>query len=447
MAVWHPNTQMSEWAGLPEVASAHGMWLRLSDGSRLLDGVASMWCNVWGHSEPRLVRALASQARVLQHAPLFNLTHRPAEELARGIVSFSPGMERVFYSDNGSSAVEVALKMALQHAQASGTGARRIASLENGYHGDTAGAMSAGFMPGFFARYRGLAFRAVRLPSPDGYRTPRSMTHADHAQRCLEKAEARLSRGDVAALVMESGAQVAGGARVYPPRFQRSLGRICRRNGVLLIVDEVATGLGRLGSMAEYHAQGCRPDIACYGKMLAGGYATIAATAATGRIYRAFLGAFGDKRHLFHGHTFTGNPLAAALAVENLAMYRERRLLRHVRGMASELARLAGGLRGIPLVGDVRCAGLLAGIELVRDRARKAPVEPPVSANRIIFEAGRRRGVYLRTLGSVVLLVPPLAMGPGDLRTLVERAGGAISDAAPALLGRVDARRYLRGRG
>ncbi|ABK77612.1 adenosylmethionine-8-amino-7-oxononanoate aminotransferase [Cenarchaeum symbiosum A] len=423
--VWHPNTQMGEWDEFGEIVQGRGMHLIDKKGRKLLDGVASMWCNVWGHSRPELVRAITRQAARLQHSPLFNLTNGPAEELARMLIETIPGMHRVFYSDNGSTAMEVAFKMAIQYWSNEGdSGRNRIAALSNGYHGDTFGAMSVGYMPGFFGAFKGQLFPAVRFDAPGGREAPGGPTDKEIEEECLGNMEERFADGTIAALAMESGAQVAGGVRIYPRGFQRRVSRICKRHGVLLILDEVATGLGRLGSMAEYEAQGGRPDIAAYGKMLTGGYLTMSATLATKKVYDSFLGGYDENRHLFHGHTYTGNPLAAAAAIENLRMYKRRNLLDKVAKGARVLGGYTEEISGMGRVSDVRHAGMLMGIELSRGAPKGGP-----STNKIIFEAGRRNGVYLRTLGDVVMLVPPLAMGPADLRRLVEGTVRAVREA------------------
>ena len=445
--VWHPNTQMGEWDSFDEIKSAKGVWLTDSRGNRMIDAVASMWCNVWGHSDPQLVGAIAEQSRVLQHSSMFNLTNGPAEALAGELVGMSPGMHRVFYSDNGSSAMEVAIKIAIQYWQNSGERGRTgIAALENGYHGDTFGAMSVGYVPEFFGAYRSKLFGAARFPVPNGYRLPRGMTLSDREGQCLEAMERRLSgrdggggggsssSGEIAALVMESGAQVAGGVLIYPEGFQGRVARICRRHGVLLVLDEVATGLGRLGSMVEYERQGSVPDIVAYGKMLTGGYLTMAATLASKGVYDAFLGDFDDRRHLFHGHTYTGNPIAAAVAVKNLEMYRARRLIERIRETSRVFEEFYGRISEIGIVGDVRHRGMLMGIELVSDRRSKTPLRAAnASLNRVFFEEGKRQGVYLRTLGNTVMLVPPLAIGRGELEMLLDRAARTIRAVADSL--------------
>ncbi len=416
--VWHPNTQMAEWDRFHSIERGEGMWLVDANGHRMLDAVASMWCNVWGHSEPELVSALASQAARLQHAPLFNLTHPPAEALAGHVLEVCPGMDGVFYSDNGSTATEAAFKMAVQYWNNQGASERlRIAGLEGGYHGDTLGAMAAGYSDAFFGRYEAMTPRGVTL------RMPRPGGGPEEWDACVQDAAATLEEDQtLAALVMESGAQVAGGARIYPDGFQREITRLCRKNDVLVICDEVATGLGRLGAMAEYSRQGAAPDIAAYGKMLTGGYLPLAATLATGRVREAFLGGYDDNMHLFHGHTYTGNPLAAAVACRNLELYAERRLIRRVRRTSKLLEELLAGAGEMDAVAGVSRGGLLAGIRL--------DWEPPAgrSANHVIYHAGRKNGVYLRTLGSTVLLVPPLAVGGDELAMMVSRVLNTVRD-------------------
>ena len=418
--VWHPNTQMSEWDGWDRIVRGEGMWLVDSEGRRMMDAVASMWCNVWGHSEPQLIEALVRQAETLQHSPLFNLTHEPAERLAGYLVDICAEMEGVFYSDNGSTAMEAAFKMAVQYWSNQGSPEKsRLVGLQNGYHGDTLGAMSVGYSQGFFGRFEGMVAGYDQMAMPPAGAEPESW------DRCVEEMAGRLEGdGTLAALVMESGAQVAGGAIIYPDGFQRRVSEICRRTETLLVADEVATGLGRLGGMAEYVRQSSKPDIVAYGKMLTGGYLPMAATLATGRIQEAFLGRFEDGRHLFHGHTFTGNPLAAAVAARNLELYGERRLIDKVGRTSRAFEELLGDVRAVGIVKEVRHSGMLAGIVL--DESWSPP--GGVSANRFIYQAGRQNGVYLRTLGNIILVVPPLAISEEDLAEMISRVVATICD-------------------
>ncbi|MDH3853853.1 MAG: aminotransferase class III-fold pyridoxal phosphate-dependent enzyme, partial [Nitrosopumilus sp.] len=292
---------MKEWESFDKITKGKGVWLIDSRGNKMIDAVASMWCNVWGHSNLQLITAITEQTKKLQHSPLFNLTNEPAEKLANTLVKISPKMHKVFYSDNGSSAMEIAIKMALQYWKNIGNEKKtEIATLENGYHGDTFGAMSVGYVPEFFGKFKKQLFSTIQFPVPNKYRIPKGFTFTDYQNHCLEKIESKFSKNNnIAAFVMESGAQVAGGVIIYPKGFQSKISQICKKYDVLFVLDEIATGFGRLGSMTQYEEQKSIPDIVAYGKMLTGGYLTMAATLANKKIYDSFLGEFNDRAHLF----------------------------------------------------------------------------------------------------------------------------------------------------
>jgi adenosylmethionine-8-amino-7-oxononanoate aminotransferase len=332
---------MKEWPHFDIIVKGKGMWLYDSKGKILLDGVASMWCNVWGHSKNELVNAMIVQTRKLQHSSLFNLTNDKAEELARNLVSLSPNMDRVFYSDDGSTAMEISAKIALQYWYNKGKKKKtKFASLENGYHGDTVGAMSLGYVPSFFSRYKPMIFPVIRSPSPASYRIPHGFTYEGYQEFCLEKIERTLSKNDnIAAFVMESGAQIAGGVTIYPPGFQKKIAKLCKKYDTLFVLDEIATGFGRLGSMIEYQSQDSIPDIVSFGKMLTGGYLPLAVTLVSKRVYDAFLGSTEEMKHFFHGHTFTGNPLACATAITNLALYKKQNLISKIKKSSIQISK------------------------------------------------------------------------------------------------------------
>ena len=429
--VWHPNTQMREWDSFNEIVKAKGMWLTDSDGNSLLDGVASMWCNVWGHSKPELVNAITKQSKKLQHSSMFNLTNEPAEKLAENLVKISPGMHRVFYSDNGSSAMEIAFKMALQYWNNSGEKKKtKIVTLENGYHGDTFGAMAVGYVPEFFGKFKKQLFPTIQIPVPNKYRIPNGHSYLDYQNFCIDMIEKQFTKDDkIAAFVMESGAQVAGGVNIFPKEFQRKISKLCKKYNVLLVLDEIATGFGRLGSMIQYTEQKSIPDIVAYGKMLTGGYLTMAATLANKKIYDSFLGEFNDWKHLFHGHTFTGNPLSAAVANENLRLYQKNNLIKKIQKTSKMFEEYYDKIAEIKIVGDIRHKGMLMGIELVKDKKNKTPINPKKSINKIFFEEGKKHGIYLRTLGNIVMLVPPLAISEKELDLLLNRTIDTIKSA------------------
>ncbi len=422
-SVWHPNTQMQEWDYFDKIVKGKGMWLIDSTGKKLLDGVGSMWCNVWGHSKKELINAIIKQSKKIPHSSLFNLTNEPSEALAKKLIKISPNMNRVFYSDNGSTAMEIAFKLALQYWKNSGIRNKTIlATLENGYHGDTFGAMSVGYVPEFFSKFKEQLFSTIKVSVPNRYRLPRGFSFENYQLFCIEKIKKLFSTNDkIAAFVMESGAQVAGGVIIYPPEFQKKISKLCKKYGVLLILDEVATGFGRLGSLIEYHAQDSFPDIVAYGKMLTGGYITMGSTLTTKKIYDSFLGEFKEMRHLFHGHTFTGNPIAAAVANENLKLYEKYQLIKKIQNTSKIFEKRRDELNHLDLVGDVRNKGMLMGIELVKNKIQKTPISPKKSINKIIFDEGKKNGIYLRTLGNIVMLVPPLAISTKELDLLIDR--------------------------
>ena len=419
--VWHPNTQMSEWKDFPEITNAKGVWLIDKHQKKLLDGVGSMWCNVWGHSKRELVNSISKQMKKLQHSSMFNLTNEPVEKLAKKLITLSPGMNRVFFSDNGSTAMEIAIKIALQYWSNLGIKKTKIATLENGYHGDTFGSMSVGYVPEFFINFKSKLFPTIRFPVPNKYRIPKNYSLTDYQNICLDKIEKKMSNNDsIAAFVMESGAQMAGGVIIYPKNFQRKINKICKDNNVLFVLDEIATGFGRLGSMIEYENQHCKPDIVSFGKMLTGGYLTFAATLTTSKIYNSFLDQFNNMKHLFHGHTYTGNPIAASVSLTNLQLYEKHNLIQKVKKKSLIFQKRTNEFLDLELVGDVRTKGMVMGIELVSNKKRKTPLKTKKSINKLVFEEGRKHNVYFRTLGNIVMLVPPLAISSNELNFLID---------------------------
>ena len=435
-SIWHPNTQMKEWTSFDTITKGKGVWLIDSNGNKIIDAVGSMWCNVWGHSNSQLVKAITKQTKQIQHSSLFNLTNEPAEKLAKNLIKISPGMNKVFYSDNGSSAMEIAIKMALQYWSNIGeTKKTQIATLENGYHGDTFGAMSVGYVPEFFGKFKKQLFSTIQFPVPNKYRIPKEFTFLDYQNDCLEKIEKRFSKNNnIAAFIMESGAQMAGGVIIYPKEFQKKISKLCKKYDVLFVLDEIATGFGRLGSMTQYQEQKSIPDIVAYGKMLTGGYMTMAATLANKKIYDSFSGEFYDWKHLFHGHTYTGNPIAAAVANENIHMYEKYNLIKKIKKTSKVFEKFYEEIKEISIVGDIRHKGMLMGIELVSNKKKKIPIHTKKSINKIFFEEGKKQGIYLRTLGNIVMLVPPLSIRENELEMLLTRTVKTIQAAKSKII-------------
>jgi adenosylmethionine---8-amino-7-oxononanoate aminotransferase len=420
--VWHPYTQMNEWKKFDVITKGNGMWLIDSKGNKLLDGVASMWCNVWGHSKKELVDSMIKQTRKLQHSSLFNLTNDQAELLAEKLVKISPGMNKVFYSDDGSTAMEIAIKMAIQYWHNTGNKNKtKFVTLDNGYHGDTIGAMSIGYVPTFFSKFKKVLFPVIKTPTPHKYRIPNKFTYKEYQEYCLEKIEKIfVKNNNLAAFVMESGAQIAGGVIIYPPEFQKKISKLCKKHDVLFILDEIATGFGRLGSFIEYYAQKSIPDIVAYGKMLTGGYLPLAATLTSQKIYDSHLGSYEDMRHFFHGHTFTGNPLACATAITNLELYDKNNLISKNKIKTKQFERRISEISNLDIVGDVRHKGMLMAIELVSNKNKKIPISPDKKIHQKIFVEAKKHKIYLRTLGHIIMLVPPLAISEKELDFLID---------------------------
>ncbi|MDQ4129659.1 MAG: adenosylmethionine--8-amino-7-oxononanoate transaminase [Actinomycetota bacterium] len=437
--VWHPFTQQSLWVNEEPlvIERGEGCWLVTSDGRRFLDGNSSLWVNLWGHDRPELLAALHAQVDALPHATFLGLTNPPAIELAERLVSLSPqGLTRVFFSENGAAAVEVALKLAFAYWRHRGEHGRRLfVCLDNAYHGDTLGAVSVGGFEAFHSLYRDLLFETRRIPSPYCYRCPLDRSYPECALACADVLDEVLAAesGRVAAVITEPGVQAAAGMITAPEGHLRRLREACDRHGVLLIVDEVATGFGRTGGAFACHLEGVRPDLMAVGKALTGGYTAMSATLASEEVYDAFLGAPEEGRTFYHGHSYSGNPLAAAVAVANLDLFASEDLPAVVRRKAVILAEALATLGDLAHVGDIRQRGLMCGIELVRDRATKAPFRPALLAGKRVCDALRNEGIVLRPLGDVVVLVPAPAMTDDDLRFLVAATGRAIERVTPAL--------------
>lgn len=422
--VWHPYTQMSDWRRWSNrvIVRGKGFYIVDNEGRKYLDGIASMWCNVWGHGPNKVVEAMAEQLKNLQHSTLFGLANGPSTQLAERLVALAKGMNRVFYTDNGSTAIEAAMKMALQYWRNMGRNTKKeFISLEHGYHGDTIGAMSVGYVENFFGAYKPLLVNVHRVPSPLLYGS-RFENENDLVEWCLEKTEKVLKkRGSrCAALVMESGAQIAGGAIIYPIGYQRKVAKLCRDYDVLLVLDEIATGFGRLGNMIEYIAQKSQPDIVCFGKALTAGYFPLAVTLTTDRIFNAFLGKYSENKHFYHGHTFTGHPVGCAAALANIELYEKYNLVQQINANAKYVASRLREFAKSPIVEDIRHKGLLAGIELARSGKPIVLLKNKERINYFVMRESLKVGVHLRPLGNIMMVIPPLAMEKNSLGKLLD---------------------------
>jgi adenosylmethionine-8-amino-7-oxononanoate aminotransferase len=419
--LWHPFTQQRGWEQEPPliVERAHGATLYDVHGDAYIDGVSSLWCNVHGHGHPAIVAAVRDQLDRVAHTTMLGLTHAPAIELAERLVQIAPQptdarppLSRVFYSDNGSTAAEIALKMAFQWWVHRGQPQRtRFVCLRMSYHGDTIGSVSVGGIALFHTLYRPLLFDAFQAEPGD----------AEHLEGVLAE------HGDsVAAVIVEPLVQGAAGMLVHPDGYLRAVRELCDEHDVPLICDEVATGFGRTGRMFACEHEGVVPDFLCVAKGLTGGYLPLAATLTTERIYEGFLGEFHEFKTFFHGHTYTGNPLACAAALASLDVFEQERTLERLQPKIELLGDLlAEHVAPLDAVADVRRRGFMCGIEL-------APFPLEARMGHQVTLAARRRGAIIRPLGDVVVLMPPLAIDDVDLRRLVEATGAAIAEATRA---------------
>ncbi len=439
--LWHPFTPLADWAASePTVIDrAEGSYLIDVEGNRYLDGVSSLWCNVHGHRHPALDAAIRDQLDRVAHSTLLGLTHPTAIELARRLVEIAPeGLTRVFFSDDGATAVEVALKMAFQYwrqKDAPEPGRSRFVALGNAYHGDTLGDVSVGGVERFHAMFGPLLFPALRAPSPHCYRCPLGLDRADCGVACLGEVEKILAAhpGEVAAVVVEPLVQGAAGMIVHPEGYLRGLRDLTTKHGTLLIADEVAVGFGRTGTMFACEQEGVSPDLLCLAKGLTGGYLPLAATLTTERVYRAFYGRAADGKTFYHGHTFGGNPLGAAVALANLRVFEDEATLANLAPKAARLAAWLAEAAGHRLVGDVRRRGLMAGVELVADKATKDPFPPALGLGDEVCRRARRLGLYIRPLGDVLVIIPPLSMSLEELDTMLAIVARSLDDAAGGL--------------
>ncbi len=429
-AVWHPFTQMSEWTDPLVITEAEGNYLRSADGRWYLDGVSSLWVNVHGHRHPAIDRAVRAQLAKVAHSTLLGLANEPSVELAQQLVAIAPtGLTKVFFSDDGSTAVEVALKMAYQYWQQTGhPKKRRFVTFENAYHGDTIGSVSVGGIDLFHEVYRPLLFDTIKIPSPYCYRCPLKLKYPSCRIACLKPLEEVLRKraGEIAAVIVEPGMQAAAGMLVEPAGWLTRIRELCTTHNVLMIADEVAMGFGRTGTMFACQQEGVTPDLMTAAKGLTGGYLPVAATLTTEKIYRGFLGAYAERKTFFHGHSYTGNPLGCAAALANLEIFRRERTLQRLRPKIALFRRELARLKTLLHVGDIRQIGLVAGIELVRDRATRAPYPCEAKIGIRVCDEVRRHGILLRPLGSVLVLLPPLSITPAELRRLVRATASAI---------------------
>ncbi len=432
-AHWHGFTQMAEYQPLA-IERAEGCYLHTTDGRRLFDGVSSLWCNVHGHNHPAINDAITKQLNQVAHVTTLGMSAATTDRLAQRLVAVSPGdLSHVFFSCDGSSAVEAALKMAFQYWQQSDDRhpqKTQFLALSEAYHGDTTGAVSLGGIKFFHQLFAPILFSPIRGPLPCSYRLPEGVTANDAADFYASKIESILKQhhSTLAAVVMEPLVQGAAGMITHPIGLLARIRQLCDQYNVLLICDEVATGFGRTGKLFACQHEDITPDIMCLGKGLTAGYLPMAATLAKPKIYEAFLGKVAESKQFFHGHTFGGNPLAAAAALASMDLIEQSELIESVDNKAQRLrSRLDEKIGDHAHVGSIRGRSMMIGIELVQDRETKSPLDPKQGFGRKVCQAAIDRGVWIRPLGDVVIVMPPLVATDSQLDELADVVSDAIT--------------------
>ena len=432
--IWHPCSQMKDYETLKPIVVDHakGVYLYDTEGKAYLDVVSSWWCNLLGHCNDRIGAAIKRQLDRLEHVIFANFTHEPAIELCRRLLRVvPPGLTKFHFSDNGSAAIECALKMSFQyHHQTGHPEKTRFMALSDGYHGETLGALSVGGVDLYAEIYEPLLLDVIRVPAPDCYRCPYGESRDTCSAPCFEAAEQALARHghEVSGFIVEPLLQGAAGMRIYPPIYLKKLRRACTQYDVHLIADEIATGFGRTGAFFACDHGGITPDMMCISKGLTGGYLPMAITVTTEKVYDAFYADYREGKAFMHSHTYSGNPLACCAAIEVLKILEEEPIFENARENAAFLTRALGdAFAEHPNVGEIRQIGLIHAIELQRDREKKEPFDPNLRVGYQIYKEALKKGLLLRPLGDVLYFNPPLTITKEELEEAVFRCKAACA--------------------
>ena len=430
--LWHPCTQMKDHETLPliPIRRGEGVWLEDFEGRRYLDAISSWWVNLFGHANPRINAALKAQLDELEHVILAGFTHAPAVELAERLTAVTPeGLNRVFYADNGSSAVEVALKMSFHYWRNRGKTAKtRFVNLSNSYHGETLGALAVGDVALYKETYEPLLLQPITVPSPDCYEREPGVSCEAHARAMFAHMEATLARhaDEICAVIVEPLVQCAGYMRMYHPVYLTLLREACDRYGVHLIADEIAVGFGRTGTLFACEQAGIAPDFLCLSKGLTGGYLPLSAVLTTDAVYEAFYDDYEKLTAFLHSHSYTGNALACRAALATLDIFRDEPVLERNREKSRRIRELCADLEDHPHVAEVRQTGMITAIELVRDKASRTPYPWQERRGLRVYRHGLERGVLLRPLGNVVYFMPPYVIDDDEIDLMVQVAKEGI---------------------
>jgi adenosylmethionine-8-amino-7-oxononanoate transaminase len=427
--IWHPFTQMKDYEKeIPLVIEeGKGCYLKDINGRWYIDGVSSLWVNLHGHRKKEINQAIKKQLDKIAHSTLLGFSNVPAIELAEELIKITPkGLDKVFFSDDGSTAMEIAIKIACQYWQQQSLpqyrNKTRFISFTGAYHGDTLGSVSIGGIELFHKTYRPLLFEVIRAKYPYCYRCPWGKESQTCEKVCLFHLEKliRINYAHTAALIIEPLVQGAAGMVTAPEGFLKHMEQLCKKYNILLIADEVAVGFGRTGEMFACEHERVVPDIMALAKGITGGYLPLAATLTTKKIYNAFLGNYKDKKIFFHGHSYTGNQLACAAALASLELFKKENILEKVQEKSVHLEKMLEKFYEIPIVGDIRQKGLMVGIELVKNRETKESFDYGDKIGMEVCKEAIKRGVIIRPLGDVIVLMPPLSISQKDLKKLVD---------------------------
>ena len=430
--VWHPCTQMRDHERVPmlSIARGEGVWLYDHSGKRYLDAISSWWTNLFGHANRRIGAAVKDQLDRLEHVLLAGCTHEPAVLLAEELLRVAPaGFSRVFYADNGSSAVEVALKMSFHYWCNNGRSEKkRFIALTGSYHGETLGALSVTDVPLYRATYAPLLNEPFFVPSPDCYGREAGETWESHSMRRLDDMRHALEAHahETSAVIVEPLVQCAAGMRMYHASYLAGLRKLCDEFDVHLIADEIAVGFGRTGTLFACEQARIRPDFLCLSKGLTGGFMPLSAVLTTADVYDAFYAEYTSGKAFLHSHSYTGNPLACRAALETLAIFRDEPVIERNRQLAAHLAQRLTKLADHPNVADIRQTGMIAAVELVRDRKTRTPFAPSERRGLRVYLEGLERGALLRPLGDIVYFMPPYVITPDEIDFMVDVAVDSI---------------------
>ncbi len=430
--LWHPCTQMKDHETLPlvPIRKGQGIWLEDFDGKRYLDAVSSWWTNIFGHCNPRINERIKQQLDELEHVILGGFSHAPVIELSERLVQLTPkGLDKVFYADNGSSGIEVALKMSHHYWQNMGQPKKkRFVTISNGYHGETLATLAVGDVALYTQTYKALLMDCIKVPSPDCYHRPEGMSWEAHSRTRFEYMRQTLEENhqEVAAVILEPLLQGAGGMRMYHPIYLTLLREACDYYGVHLILDEIATGFGRTGSMFACEQAGITPDFMILSKALTGGYLPMAAILTSNQVYDAFYDDYDTLRAFLHSHTYTGNPLACAAALATLDIFAEDKVIEKNQLLASKMGEATEHLKDHPYVGEVRQTGMVLAIEMVKDKATKPPFTWQERRGLQVYKHAMQQGALLRPLGNVVYFLPPYIITPEQISWLAKVATEGI---------------------